>query len=514
LTRTFWEQNVLIGLTLGLWNTTEQKSGEIYLDRSQMRWATFDLEGLIDSDHPARMIWQLSGKFDLKPFESKVKTLEGEAGRPCWPARLLVSVWVYSYTLGIASARAIERMSSHEPGLRWLSGDEVINYHTLADFRVGHPEALQEVFAQFLALLETASVVDLSTLLHDGTKVKAVAGRSSLHRRKTLEKRVKEARRVVRKLDERAAQEVEAMDARRRAAQERAAGEQLARAERALKRLKELEAKTAEKKRRELRVSQSEPEARNMKHPDGGFAPSYNLQVTTEGKARMVISVGVSDAANDTQELVPAMERVKATCGKLPEQLIADNGYASRANVEAAAERNVQLIVPWKDHASREAGACATNGIAREFAPSKFKAQRGGKRLTCPAGKTLVIVQQKKQHGVLKNIFEAQASDCRRCKYRQQCCGAGGRARKIERVVESRAMRKYLAQIKRPEVRAVYRKRCEVAEAPHLWMKGVKGRRRFSVRGMAKAGMEALWIALAYNVSRLLQVCPAAAVAA
>ena len=42
--------------------------------------------GLGEQDHVARMIWDLSGKFDLQRFESGVKTLEGEAGRPCWPS--------------------------------------------------------------------------------------------------------------------------------------------------------------------------------------------------------------------------------------------------------------------------------------------------------------------------------------------------------------------------------------------------------------------------------------------
>jgi hypothetical protein len=57
-----------------------------------------------------------------------------------------------------------------------------VNYHTLADFRVGHQEALEGLFTKFLALLDQAGVVDLSTILHDGTKVKAVAGSSSFHR--------------------------------------------------------------------------------------------------------------------------------------------------------------------------------------------------------------------------------------------------------------------------------------------------------------------------------------------
>jgi transposase len=173
----------------------------ITLDRSQLRWAEFDLESLIEENHAARTIWELSGRFDLSRFEEKQKTREGEAGRPCWPARLMISVWVYSYTMGIASARAIERMLQHEPGLRWLAADERINHHSLADFRVSHKEALENIFTQLLSLLEAVGLVDLKTLLHDGTKVKAVAGRGSFHRRKTLEERLRRARQVVRKMD-------------------------------------------------------------------------------------------------------------------------------------------------------------------------------------------------------------------------------------------------------------------------------------------------------------------------
>jgi len=489
----------------------EPKLKYIVVDRSQIRWAEFDLDGLIDERHPARTIWELSEKFDLKRFEEGVKTRQGEAGRPCWAARLLVSVWVYSYTLGVASARAMERMMAHEPGLRWLTGDQAINYHTLAEFRVGHEEALQELFAQFLALLETAGMVDLKTLLHDGTKVKSVAGKGSFHGRKTVEKRVREARRVVRKLDEQAAAEGEGMDERRRAARERAVREGLQRAEAALEKLKKLEAAAAPKQRDQQRVSGSEPDARKMKHPDGGWAPSYNVQVTSEAQSRMIVGIGTTTAANDTQELMPALERVKEDCGKLPERMIADNGYATRSNVEQTTEQNIELIAPWKDDASREAGACARNGIAAEFAPSAFGVQRGGKKLTCPAGKTLVIVQQKVHHGIPHNIFQARAADCRRCRLRPKCCGEDGGPRQIRRVVESAAMKQYQARMKRPEVKQLYRKRSEIAEFPHLWAKAVKGWRRFSVRGVVKASMEAMWVGLAYNVTQWMRLRQAAA---
>lgn len=477
----------------------------VSLDRNQLRWEALDLERSISEDHPARLVWEVSGRMNLGRFEEGQKTREGAAGRPCWPARLLVSVWVYSYTLGVASARAIERMLSYEPGLRWLAAAESINHHTLADFRVGHKEALEDLLAQFLALLDEAGLVDLRTLVHDGTKVKAVAGRQSFHRRKAIEKRLRQARKAVRELDRRAVEE-EAVDERRRAAQARAAKEALTRAQVALKKLQELEATKASSTQAELRVSGSEPEARNMKQPDGGWAPSYNVQITSETQSRIVVAIGVTTAANDTHELLPALHRVEQNCGELPATIIADNGYATRSNVEQTSKQDIELIAPWKDDSSREAGACARNGIAAEFAPSAFAVQPGGQSLICPAGKSLVLIQQKMHHAVMRKMFQASPGDCMKCCWREACCGRRAGPRRVERVLQSPAMKRYLAHMKRPEVRRLYRKRSEIAEFPHLWMKAVKQWRRFSVRGLLKAGMEALWVALSYNVAQWIRL--------
>ncbi|MGC4054226.1 MAG: IS1182 family transposase [Paludibaculum sp.] len=479
------------------------------IDRAQMRLEPLDIDGLIPQNHAARVIWAVSGRFDFSAFETNLKSREQTAGRPCWSPRLLASLWIYSYSLGVASARAIERMMAYEPGMRWLAGTEVINHHTLSDFRVGNGEGVEGLFAQFLAMLETAGVVDFHTMLQDGTKVKAVAGRSSLHRRKTLQQRLKQARKVMRELDRRANEEAEGVDRRREAAQKRAAEEAVKRAAAALEKLKKLEADGTPRNRKEIRVSESEPDARKMKHADGSWAPSYNVQVSTEPKCRMIVGIGVSTEANDTQALLPAVEKVKDNTGQQPRQVIADNGYATRGNVEMSSALEIELIAPWKEDRSREAGACARNGIAEEFAPSAFRGRRGGKQLICPAGKQLVVIQERVHHGVLREKFAAQASDCGQCQFQKQCCPGGG-ARQVERVVESPAMKRYLSRMKQPEIKKLYKKRSEIAEYPHMWAKAVKGWRRFSVRGVMKAGMEALWVALAYNVTQWTRVRPEA----
>jgi transposase len=159
-------------------------------NRNQLSWARIDLEELIASDHKARAIWHLTGQLDLTEFGERLCTAKGDVGRRAWDRRLLVSVWIYALSEGVNSAREIERLMEYEPGLIWLSGQEVINHHTLSDFRVTHKEALDEVFTNLLALLEGAGLVTLELVAHDGTKVSAQAGSDSFRREKTVAERL------------------------------------------------------------------------------------------------------------------------------------------------------------------------------------------------------------------------------------------------------------------------------------------------------------------------------------
>src|SRR5262245_56325057 len=67
------------------------------VNRSQLTWQMLDVERLIDSDHPARAIWELSGRLKLDGFYAPIEAVEGSAGRTPWDPRLLVSLWIYAY---------------------------------------------------------------------------------------------------------------------------------------------------------------------------------------------------------------------------------------------------------------------------------------------------------------------------------------------------------------------------------------------------------------------------------
>jgi transposase len=124
-------------------------------DRQQTRWDFIDLEGLLPSDHRARIVVAFVGQLDLSRLYEAIKAREGEPGRPPPdPAvpppdpAVLMALWLYATIEGVGSARQLERLAQSEVAYRWIAGGVPLNYHGLADFRVAHLEALDRLLTE------------------------------------------------------------------------------------------------------------------------------------------------------------------------------------------------------------------------------------------------------------------------------------------------------------------------------------------------------------------------------
>jgi transposase len=477
------------------------------VNRQQTMMATIYVEEVIGPDHKARAIWQLVERLDLKRFSESVRTAKGCPGRPAWNPQLLVSVWVYAYSEGISSAREIESIMEWEAGFQWLSGLKKINHHTLSDFRVEHKQALDELFAQLLAMLENAGVLSLEQVMHDGTKIRALAGADTLRRRKTLEERLKLAREVMAKMGDPEA--AVTGNKRKQAARERAARERTERLEAALQELAALQAdKASEKEKDAVRVSAQEPEARLMKHGDNAIAPSYNAQISTEETNKIIVGAHLSQCSSDANSLMAALEEVAGNLGKKPSQVVVDGGFTNRENIVGCAAQQIDLVGSLADPKERSAAAMKAMGIAIEFAPTAFRVLDNGKSLECPAGCQLKALRKNRKRGDLYQQYRAEGRDCAQCSYQQQCCPRNtksGRTVSI-RLEEQADVAAFRKKMETDEYRAIYRKRGAVAEFPNAWIKERLGLRKFRVRGMVKAGSELIWACLTYNIMQWVRL--------
>jgi hypothetical protein len=95
------------------------------------------------------------------------------------------------------------------------------------------------------------------------------------------------------------------------------------------------------------RASTTDPEARVMKMPDGGFRPAYNVQfATTVDEARVIVGVSVSNRGSDAQQSTPMLEQIERRTGERPEQILLDGGYAQHQAIDAAAAKGVAVYAP------------------------------------------------------------------------------------------------------------------------------------------------------------------------
>ena len=92
------------------------------------------------------------------------------------------------------------------------------------------------------------------------------------------------------------------------------------------------------------RVSTTDPDARKMKMANGGYDPAYNVQFASDGDARVIVSVEVTNAGTDGGELEPMHEKVCATYGKTPKRELVDGAFATIDGVTAVETAGTEVV--------------------------------------------------------------------------------------------------------------------------------------------------------------------------
>jgi transposase len=322
--------------------------------RDQIALRAFDLENLIGEDHAARLIWSYVEGLDLSGLENRIKARSDRPGQPATSPRLLLALWLYATSQGVGSARALDRLCQSEDAYRWLCGGVSVNYHLLADFRVGCADLLDRLLIEHLAALTRAGLIDLEGLAQDGVRVRASAGAASFRRMASLDRHLALAKAVVDDLKSEVDARSDASNARVRSARERAARERHERVEKAQAALAEIKKQREEreqersngKKPKEARASTTDGDARVMKMADGGFRPAYNVQVTSVAGGQIVVDTRVCNTGSDRGLMRPMLERQRTRPGGLPKHWLADGGFNSAEAIEWAYAEGIDVFCP------------------------------------------------------------------------------------------------------------------------------------------------------------------------
>jgi transposase len=318
--------------------------------RDEVRLRAFDLDSLIDEDHPARVIWAYACKVDMSGFEARVRSREGSPGMPRTSPHLLLALWLYATTNGIGSARALARACETVSAYRWLCGEVGMNHRILSEFRNDQGGRIEQLLCDHVASLSAAGLIDLDEVAQDGVRIRASAGASSFRRRKTLTSELAKARVLLRRLARQDDDDGPASGRKLKAARER-----VQRVEQALANLGEVEKLRARREKtnanqtktqKEPRASTTDPQARIMKMADGGFRPAYNAQFASLPDNGIILDVTCQMVGSDRGLAEPMAQRLEKAYGHRPRRHLVDGGYQSAEDIAAAEAAGTDFYCP------------------------------------------------------------------------------------------------------------------------------------------------------------------------
>jgi transposase len=289
-------------------------------------------------------------RLDMSVFEQSYSIEGGELYAP----QLMLGVWLYAYSLGITSARQVERRVVEDLAFRYLAAGERIDNWALSAFRRRHGRALNDAFTQVLEWAQQQGMVKLGRVAIDSTRIAANASKDRVDSEQALRDTRAQLRRQVRTW-----QKAADRDDQEPGGLEVAIGElnkSLAEMPRRLERLK----KSGLKK-----LSRTDEDARFMRQRGDKFVLGYSAEITVSDD-HLIVAQRVTQNVTDNGSLVPMIDQTEQRCGAPPGAALADSGFFSLDNLNQMEQRNIDAYVPDSNmaRALNLGGRCRTRACA------------------------------------------------------------------------------------------------------------------------------------------------------
>ena len=111
-------------------------------------------------------------------------------GGAAYEPKMMVTLLLYAYCLGVRSSRQIERACRVDVAFRLLAANQRPDHTSIARFRQRHEQALKGLFTASLRLCARAGMASVGLVAVDGTKTAAPAAMSANRSAETIEAEV------------------------------------------------------------------------------------------------------------------------------------------------------------------------------------------------------------------------------------------------------------------------------------------------------------------------------------
>jgi len=291
------------------------------------------VKDVLGADHLCFFVHRVVEGLDLSKFEEAYV----EEGRPAYAPALMVKVWLYAYALQVTSSHRLEQRIREDLAFRYLAGGASPDYWALNDFRRRHRRALNDLFVQVVEVARGLGMGRLGHLAIDSTRVQANASRRRTETGQELRQRLAKTRRAIRRWQQQcaAAESDEEPGTQVDPSYEQRLEQQLEQTREQLEKLVKSGAK---------QQSRTDPDSRFL-HQAGGFVLGYTVDLAVSDD-HLIVAQRTTQAASDSESLLPMLDRVTETCGESPAQASADSAFFSVPNVVALEARGIEGFLP------------------------------------------------------------------------------------------------------------------------------------------------------------------------
>ncbi len=431
------------------------------------------LEDWVPADHPVRFLREFVDQLDLPALHFVIPA--ATEGRPPYAPSLLLKIWLYGYFFRIRSTRRLEAACGEVLPLVWLCGLLVPDHNSLWRFWRDNQEALRSIFKQTVQLAVRTGAVGLALQALDGTKIQAAASERTGWSKERMEKLLAALDATLDQTELKIVAEntdVAAPGPRLPAG----LAERQALREEIKKGLAQL---AADGRGHHHPV---EPEARVMKVGDTHrFA--YNAQAVVDAKENILVACEATRQESDTGQLVPMIEQARANVGVAAVQTttLADRGYGAGADLQAAADKGFDVLVPPLE--GKPAGD-------HPYATQHFHYHPAARTVTCPRGTQLDYEGHTLEEGQRIERYRCRCADC---PVRTQCT-RDPKGRRIEVRPHTAVVQALRERLRTPGGRALYDRRAELIEGRFAQIKQHEGFRRWTMWGLE--GVRTQWALL------------------
>jgi transposase len=413
------------------------------------------------------------------PYEDQLR------GAPPFDPRMMTCLLLYAYSVGVFSSRKIATACERNLAFLAIVGADRPDFRTISDFRKLHLAALADLFTQVLALAREAGLVQLGLWATDGSKFPGNASRHKAMSYGYLLKEVERLQGEALDLLTQAQRQDEAEDAALGARRGdelprelRFREQRLAKIQQAKARLEEQAqaAAAAERQRRAAAEAQrlhegrpapggrppkpidetpdakaqtnfTDPELKVMPQPNKGWEYSGNAQVVVDDACQIILACEVVTDTNDKRQAVPLARQALAN--------VAAAGIDRPTTATGAARKILAAADSGYFSADAVAGLEGL-GLDPYLATERQRHQGPPAAAVVPAGPEPASAQERMR-----------------------------------------------AKVRTARGRAVYGLRKGVVEPVLGQIKGARGFRRFSLRGLAKIRAEWRLVCLTHNLLKL-----------